>query len=406
MAQENIISRNRTRFFLAALFLISIGLLFLLSSALIDDFINTSQSQTFMTSGQSSSVNIEVQLLSLVTENDVEKLTLRIDPGLLSGYFGPLWQDHLARYNDSQRVVSSKCLFFINVENFSHGTQFGHPSSEFQGIAEEFSCNEPFDVYDPSSQTVTLELLDTAPATALFPLDTREIDLSFQAFTIISSESGDLGEATFAYESPNVTLSNFLNHWKGNVSFRKNDLIAGTLITESTLLEPHLTNSTEANIILKRPLSIRVLSFSLFISLAVFIAFLLLVPDSSSALEAAVGILFGLWSVHEFLIPDTIQQQTLVDFLILLLYLLFGMAVVVRFVYRPVDNFLKSRAAPSPTVDNQDPPIFIATQEQQAFVEMPVTTRRYLIWPSIVIGIIGFLAFLYSWLRTIRRETA
>lgn len=85
-----------------------------------------------------------------------------------------------------------------------------------------------------------------------------------------------------------------------------------------------------------RPLAYRILAVILLLALLTFIVVLIFVNDISSFLEVSIGILLGLWGVQAILVPSNITSPTMIEGLLLTLYVLFAFAIFIRFVVRPI----------------------------------------------------------------------
>ncbi len=58
--------------------------------------------------------------------------------------------------------------------------------------------------------------------------------------------------------------------------------------------------------------------------------------ETGSFLEISVGILFSLWTLQQLLVPDYIVGTTIVHNSILVLYLIFSFAILIRFIVKPI----------------------------------------------------------------------
>ena len=99
------------------------------------------------------------------------------------------------------------------------------------------------------------------------------------------------------------------------------------------------------NIELQRPLSNRILTVILLLSILTFIILSIFINELGTFLEVAVGILLGLWGIQTILVPDYITGATIIDALILTLYVLFAFAIFIRFLIKPA--FQKLSTSPN-----------------------------------------------------------
>ncbi|MEP0914050.1 hypothetical protein NDI45_24375 [Leptolyngbya sp. GB1-A1] len=81
-----------------------------------------------------------------------------------------------------------------------------------------------------------------------------------------------------------------------------------------------------------RPIAYRALTLILLGSLFLLITSLFFIADNGTFLEVSVGILFGLWGIQDILIPKNITETTMVNSLILTLYVCFIFVFLLRFV--------------------------------------------------------------------------
>ncbi len=76
-------------------------------------------------------------------------------------------------------------------------------------------------------------------------------------------------------------------------------------------------------------------AISLLVVLLLFMMMMLGVKELGSALEVAVGILFGLWSIREVILPPDFGRSGLADGFLTSLYVAFAVISVVRFISKP-----------------------------------------------------------------------
>jgi len=86
----------------------------------------------------------------------------------------------------------------------------------------------------------------------------------------------------------------------------------------------------------RRPLLYRLLVPILLLLMLGVIVALPFIQETSTFLETLIGIIFGLWGLHEVLIPADVTWPTIIDPLILSLYALLGFFTLLRVVIIPV----------------------------------------------------------------------
>lgn len=82
---------------------------------------------------------------------------------------------------------------------------------------------------------------------------------------------------------------------------------------------------------LQRPFPVKLLTTLLLVTAFFFIISLIRIKENSSFLEVSVGVLLGLWSLQELLIPDYLNEPTIVNNFILVLYLLLALISILRY---------------------------------------------------------------------------
>lgn len=179
-----------------------------------------------------------------------------------------------------------------------------------------------------------------------FPFDRRSIDM---AIWLDASMEGENGESTDVSIAPDITGWVDAPDWDESVSIDK--IYSEELGHEVTRL----------HIDFHRPLAYRALTIILLGTLFAFIVALVFVKDTGSFLEVAVGVLLGLWGIQDILIPAGVTWPTIIDPLILTLYVSFAFVTLVRFGVRPVWHWLSDRLEPeAPQKVSERPPVRIS----------------------------------------------
>jgi hypothetical protein len=194
-----------------------------------------------------------------------------------------------------------------------------------------FSTDRLFWQYDKSFLKEDPLLTWVRGYTNFYPFDTRT--QTFYVWVDLSTPSGHLLSL-----APNIGLWMEFPNWRKNVRFSKQ------------LVEKENTTRmvTVVNITLKRPIGLRILTIVLLTAVLASILLLIVVPETGTVLEVAIGILLGLWGIQGVLIPPDINANTLVHFAILALYILLAWALAVRFLGRPIWLRLRQKYAPLP----------------------------------------------------------
>jgi hypothetical protein len=95
---------------------------------------------------------------------------------------------------------------------------------------------------------------------------------------------------------------------------------------------------TPVTLDMRRSITYQVLVPTILISIAIVIIYLAFVNEIGSFLEVSTEILLGLWGIQTILVPSNISEPTVMDPLIMALYVLFLFVIFVRFAIRPLWN--------------------------------------------------------------------
>jgi hypothetical protein len=185
-----------------------------------------------------------------------------------------------------------------------------------------------------------------------YPFDERSLDLDLQL------DVQSQGQITVARSiSPDIAGWTNTPGWDAGIT------------THKQLNSVLHTNGTSLHIIFQRPLGTRVLTIILLLALTALIAALVFVTETSSFLEVAAAILLGLWQLHSTLVPANITWPTIIDPILLVLYILFALVVCFRLAVRPLWQRLSSRppipaaAEPQMVRISPDTPMQITVQD-------------------------------------------
>jgi hypothetical protein len=173
----------------------------------------------------------------------------------------------------------------------------------------------------------------------MYPFDSRHS--SFYVWTIFVTPSGQRLSV-----APDVQIIVDFQDWQEKVEISKTTVNTGNEIKKVTKVDFHL----------KRPIGLRILTIVLLTAVLASILLLIVVPETGTVLEVAIGILLGLWGIQGVLIPPDIQANTFVHFAILALYILLAWALAVRFLGRPIWLRFRQKyaTASQATVSNPD----------------------------------------------------
>lgn len=225
-----------------------------------------------------------------------------------------------------------------------------------------FSYGEPRTTVGVNTDSMPLPF-EIERSSFYFPFDRQRILMAFSLG--ISTQVGDINDPYSSFfniaelYAPGASVISSFPLWEEDVTFGyellNHSRIEDWIAEGETLYEiPDPTPVMTLQIALERPLFQRVLTVVLLASLFGFILILLFVSEISAFLEIAVGILLGLWGVQGILIPTYITGPTLIETLILTLYVLLAFVTFVRFIIIP---FWYRLAFPSVTQQMEDAPI-------------------------------------------------
>jgi len=169
---------------------------------------------------------------------------------------------------------------------------------------------------------------------SLFPFDTW---YSATAISALTNADG----ATARLVAPGITVSSFANNW---------DVSANLLIENDN--HPIVQNATNLYLTIRRPLSVRLFTVFLLLAILGLEAAIYFITDHNTAIGAVIGVIFGLWSIHELLVPPGMPAVNLVRSVILFLYVVLVVVAFLRFFAKPLlqapDDASVGRTASSP----------------------------------------------------------
>lgn len=178
-----------------------------------------------------------------------------------------------------------------------------------------------------------------------FPFD------DIEASVIIVLEAYDLmGQPV--YPQQDVRLIVGADYWVVDANLEP------VLVPERMLFE-HTEEQMDAitvNLSLRRPTYFKVMAIVLPLVLLAVIIGLLFTQELGGALEVSLGIVLGLWSTQEILLPDFVSGFTLIHLIIVILYLIFAWAIFIRFLWLPGFKYLKQTSGVPKDLSNQIQP--------------------------------------------------
>jgi hypothetical protein len=90
------------------------------------------------------------------------------------------------------------------------------------------------------------------------------------------------------------------------------------------------------NIRYERPLVYRIIPAVLLLTILLIILIVPLIKDNGSFLEVLVGLIFGIWGIKQIIIPTFVTWTTILDPIILGLYMCLCVSVLIKFVIMPL----------------------------------------------------------------------
>jgi hypothetical protein len=212
----------------------------------------------------------------------------------------------------------------LDRERFSFAPREFEPIIEvdnfcFQGTASVNSYDEDLII---KWESVNLIPKTYANQFRRFPLDGAFADL------FVWAEFHAQGSDEIIPIAPSISFINSQENWDQTI----------TLAHPILQLRDRELDATLVSIYSQRPPSIFVLTALLLSLITIFIILLAFVSDTGSALEVSIAILVGLWGIQGILIPEYVVETTLVHISIYLLYLLFALVALFRFVISPLES--------------------------------------------------------------------
>jgi hypothetical protein len=167
----------------------------------------------------------------------------------------------------------------------------------------------------------------TARPSYFFPFDRRKLSMDIWISTYPKDNES---LASLRYVAPEIRGFVTAPEWDESVSVTRRFIDRSI----STIAEGN--EVTRVVVDFQRPLAYRVLLFVLLGAMLFFMVALAFVEEIGSFLEVSVGVLLGLWGIQNALIPPGVTETTIIDSLVLGLYVLLAIAIFIRFVVRPI----------------------------------------------------------------------
>jgi len=156
-----------------------------------------------------------------------------------------------------------------------------------------------------------------------YPFDVHYASIAFWAEVVT-----DTGERIFV--APSINAHFPIGDWKSEVSINSlRAVCSGDCIKG-------INKATVIDIKLRRPIGIQYLTAMILLTILGLIVSIVIIEDSSNALSVCLAIVLGLWGIQDVLIAPKIIGPTFTRSAIMLLYFLFGIAMLTRFITIPL----------------------------------------------------------------------
>lgn len=219
-----------------------------------------------------------------------------------------------------------------------------------------------------------------------YPLDSHELSFSLR-LQVQLTEPSTVDE--WIMLAPNITLIPRYKNWDTSI-----EVVEDSWAWDITGIE-----ETDVTLELRRPLTMQVLIPLLLLAFLFVICWLIRVDDTSSFLEVAIGILIGLWGIQSVLIPKTIESPTIIDPLILVLYVLLALIILAQFVIKPLWKRLGQSPSNQLDIEEESQATVSINPDSLAELKRIIETSRTnenLHLKSSTIGIISIFAVVFT----------
>jgi hypothetical protein len=162
---------------------------------------------------------------------------------------------------------------------------------------------------------------DTSLSPYFYPFNTRSPDLQIWVETEITYNDDSRKEFITA---PNVNAQYNLPDWQLSLS------------KEQTTQEDGSHPVTRLQLFLQRTFASRLLTTTLLLSLFIIIILLSFTKQIDASIQASMAVLLTLLGIQDLLVPADKTQTTIVDQVILILYILFALVVLSHLTVRPI----------------------------------------------------------------------
>jgi hypothetical protein len=156
-----------------------------------------------------------------------------------------------------------------------------------------------------------------------YPFDVHYASIAFWIEVVTET-----GERIFV--APSIDAHFPIGDWRSEVSINSlraacsGDCIKG------------INKATVIDVKLRRPIGIQYLTAMILLTIFGLIISIVIIKDSSNALSVCLAIVLGLWGIQDVLIAPKIIGPTFTRSAIMLLYFLFGIAMLTRFITIPL----------------------------------------------------------------------
>jgi len=158
-----------------------------------------------------------------------------------------------------------------------------------------------------------------------FPFDVWETDVYI--YSVAVEEGNDV-----SLIAPSISLTSIADTW--DVSAQR-EAIRG-IFHDPASSAPVTGHISQLTLTLHRPLSVRLFTAFLLLALLALEIGIYFIGDQGATIGVIVGVIFGLWSIHEVLVPDGVPAINLVRSIILFLYVVLVVMAFMRFFVKPL----------------------------------------------------------------------
>jgi hypothetical protein len=202
------------------------------------------------------------------------------------------------------------------------GTEEHYPLHECVSLDEQGVTYESTDAYLAPGRGPDFKIdARSNSGASLFPFDRWQA--TFFVYTMATINDGRPRPM-----APRLSFSSHANTW--DVSARLDTIFPGFEETDGP------ASATQVVLTVARPFSIRLFTILLLLSLLGLEIGVYFIPDTNTTIGVIIGVVFGLWSIHELLVPPGMPAVNLVRSIILFLYVVLIVVAFLRFFVKPL----------------------------------------------------------------------